>query len=210
VSWKPHIDNRRWVKLPLMRRYLKHGARCFSYVQYILVGAIAVAWLCGFTVLQVSSESMRPTLNPDDRLLVARFDSVHGTSVIPRFGPRRRQIVTFRSVEDKSVMFVKRVLGLSGDRIQISRGVLFVNNVPQVEPYAILMRDEKWPLSVGPDRRAVTVPPGYYFLLGDNRPSSRDSRSFGMIAASDLTGVVIGAWSDWRPWGIRLLAMWRW
>ncbi len=125
----------------------------------------------------VPSESMVPTLLVGERLLVNKF--------IYRFAePERGDIVVFRArkADGEEVNLVKRVLGLPGDEIAVQDGVLLLNGVPQKERY--LNRDPADESSFGPTR----VPPGYVFVMGDNRARSFDSRFFGPVPEKTIVG----------------------
>lgn len=125
----------------------------------------------------VPSESMVPTLLVGERGLVNKF--------IYRFTePERGDIVVFRArkADGGEVNLVKRVLGLPGDEVAVRNGVLFLNGVPQKERY--LNRDPADESSFGPTR----VPPGYVFVMGDNRARSFDSRFFGPVPEESIVG----------------------
>ncbi|MFC1566472.1 signal peptidase I [bacterium] len=110
--------------------------------------------------------------------------------------PKRRDVVVFVYPEDRKKDFIKRCIGLPGDKIQIIDKVLYVNDVPQDEPYTrysdknIFPDDPFLPLSYknrdnfGP----ITVPENHYFMLGDNRDSSYDSRFWGPLHSDFIKG----------------------
>ncbi len=125
----------------------------------------------------VPSESMVPTLLVGERLLANKF--------IYRFSePERGDIVVFeaQTADGGEVYLVKRVLGLPGDEIAVRDGVLFLDGVPQREPY--LNRDSPDEGSFGP----TTVPPEHVFVMGDNRANSADSRVFGPVPEKNIVG----------------------
>ena len=129
----------------------------------------------------IPSKSMVPTLEVGDRVLVNKF--------IYRFeAPKRGDIVIFDSVEgNKQETLIKRVIGLPGDKIQLRHGTLFLNGQRQNEPYVVnspCARGVPKTCSYGP----VTVPKGHYFLMGDNRAGSEDSRYFGSVPRDDIKG----------------------
>jgi signal peptidase I len=129
---------------------------------------------------QVAGLSMEPDIRPGEYVLINTFAY--------RFGaPRRGEIVAFRHEGDAREIFIKRVIGLSGDRVRIDRGRVYVNGAALDEPY---VKDL--------DRRSaveVTVPPQSVYVLGDNRANSEDSRSFGPVADVRLIGrAVAGLW----------------
>ena len=118
---------------------------------------------------------MLPTLHSGERLLIDKLTY--------RFrDPARGEIVVFRYPRDPSHYFIKRIIGLPGDHVVISSGYVYVNGVRLVEEYTSS-------LTLGSDREYV-VPPGSYFVLGDNRNNSQDSRTpfVGYVPRSLIVG----------------------
>lgn len=130
----------------------------------ILAAAIIVAYFLQLFVVkpfQIPSESMEHTIDVGDRILVNR--------VAYRFGSiKRGDIVVFLSPSEPGVDIVKRVIAIGGDTIEVRRGQVILNDVPQYEPY------------VNPGDTSsfakITIPPGNVFVMGDNRSNSQDSR----------------------------------
>lgn len=156
---------------------------------------------------EVEGRSMSPTLEDRQFILVNKFmylsvDLEQLDQYIPfydahgetrRFffrAPRRGDVVIFHPPNDPQRDFVKRVIGEPGDSIQIRRGTVYVNGVALDEPY-VTFRDFQ---NYGP----VVVPPEHYFVLGDNRPESEDSRarSIGMVPLESIVGQ---AWLTYWP-----------
>ncbi len=133
---------------------------------------------------QVSGYSMEPRIDSDELVLI--------NALAYRFSqPERGDVVAFRHVRTGPSVYLKRVIGLPGDRVAIDRGTVLVNGAPLVEPY-VQFGDAR---SFG----AVTVPPNDYFVLGDNRPRSDDSRAWGFVPASDIVGrAMLGLWPPGR------------
>ncbi len=129
---------------------------------------------------------MVPTLRPDAFVLLD----------IRTGPPQRGEIVAFRHERVGPTLYVKRVIGLPGDRIAIAGGVVVRNGVRLDEPY-VTLRDAR-------GMRDVTVPPDAYFVLGDDRPASEDSRVWGFVRASDLEGRAVA--SLWPPAAIGLVS----
>ena len=118
---------------------------------------------------------MEPSLHDGDLLLVRR----------PRAAPLRGSIVIIDTPRDNGWQ-VKRVVGLPGERVTFDDGLLFINDVHHTEPYLGGL-----PAYLGLDRTSFPVGDDRYFVLGDNRAHSSDSRSFGPIAANRIVGIVI-------------------
>ncbi len=131
--------------------------------------------------MRVPSESMAPTLQPQDRVLVNKLAYDFAS-------PERGDLVVFRSVDSRnSEDIVKRVVGLPGDEISLQNNVLSVNGEALDEPYAATEeRSQSYP-----DRDSfdpATVPRDHVFVMGDNRAHSFDSRFFGPIPQENLLG----------------------
>ena len=146
----------------------------------LLVGAALVIALVIKTFLfqafWIPSESMVPTLEKDDRVLVNKLSyKLHDV--------HRGDIVVFEAPESESAIkdLVKRVVGLPGDTIEGKGGHIYINGSALEEPY---LPDGTVSKVFGPQK----VPPGYYFMLGDNRQNSNDSTVFGPIPKSDFVG----------------------
>jgi signal peptidase I len=162
-----------------------------------MTGVLIVAASLTFEVVQVESISMEPTLAPDDTLLVLRMPK--GNAWLQRLLLRHRQVVVLKDPLERSTYLVKRIVALGGDRVHIDAGTLVLNGVRQSEPYVVQSR-ALWPLSGS----EVPIPRGYYFVLGDNRVVSRDSRDIGMISPRDISGVIAVALRK-GSWHIRFL-----
>ncbi|TCJ20524.1 signal peptidase I [Rubrobacter taiwanensis] len=150
-------------------------------LEFLLILAISFALVFGVVrpfiveAFYIPSESMEPTLQVNDRVLAAKFVYYFTT-------PERGDIVVFRSVENPDEDLIKRVIGLPGDTVAIQGGTLFVNGQPRQEPY--VARGVGGFATFGP----VTVPEGHYFMMGDNRSNSQDSRVFGPVPEENLIG----------------------
>ncbi len=144
----------------------------------IIAGAFFLALLLQQFVVKpfaIPSPSMEPTLMEGDRVLVNRLAY--------RFHPPQRgDIVVFRPPgQNGSDPFIKRVVAVDGDTIAISGGVLWLNGEPQDEPYL----KERPMYGELPETR---IPPGFVWLMGDNRNNSGDSRVFGPVPVKSIIG----------------------
>ena len=131
----------------------------------------------GFTTVQ--GVSMEPTLHTGDKLVINKIDKL--TRNI-----ERGDIIVFDSTpgasKSEKIYFIKRVIGIAGDKIEIKNGDVFVNGVEIDESYADKL-DSYTNLT-------LTVPEDSYFVLGDNRDKSNDSRYFGTILHSQVSGSI--------------------
>lgn len=132
-----------------------------------VVAGSAERW--AFPVYTVAQTSMRPTLRSGDR--------VRCKALRPREVIRRGQLVVFEYPSEHSLIFVKRVVGLPGEVVEVSDGLVYVNGDPIDEGYYASRRPGAKSLDMPPARLA----PNEYYVLGDNRHASFDSRSFGPV-----------------------------
>ena len=138
-----------------------------------------------FRMAHVDGNSMSPTLSDGDMVVLNRFSYVFSS-------PRAGDIVAFPNPNNPSEHFIKRVIGMPGDTIDLREGVFYLNAVPLDDDFS---RDVVFAL--GDMVFPVTMPEGLYFVLGDNRNGSMDSRftSVGMIEGRDMIGrAVLRIW----------------
>jgi len=153
-----------------------------------------------FAILQVSLQpykvegsSMHPTMKSGDFVLVNKviywkipfYETINPEYIFHK--PRRGELVIFDYPYDQSRKFVKRVIAGPGDTLEIKAGSVIVNSKVIDEPYVYHPSYE--------NVRPITVPRNSYFVLGDNRQNSQDSRSFGLISSKDILGkALISYW----------------
>lgn len=123
----------------------------------------------------IPSRSMEPVLLINDRIIVTKFSYWYKE-------PQRGDIIVFRFPKDTSKHLVKRVIGLGGENISIRDNKIYINGKLLDEPY---IKNE-----IYQDFGPVVVPVGHFFVLGDNRDSSEDSRSWGYVPARLVVGKV--------------------
>ncbi len=132
---------------------------------------------------------MEPSLYDGDLLLVAP----------PRRALRRGRMVVIDTPCENGLRWqVKRIVGLPGDRLAFEDGLLFINGAPHTEPYL-----QGLPAYLGLDSASFNIGDRHYFVMGDNRAHSVDSRSFGPIEASLIAGVVAARLWPWPPIRLR-------
>lgn len=128
--------------------------------------------------VRVEGTSMLPRLEDRDRLFINKF--VYHIEAIGR-----GDIVVFRYPRDEEKSYIKRVIGLPGDRLRIIQGQVFINGHPIGEPYVPepYRDDRSYP--------EITIPPDHYFMMGDHRSISQDSRVFGPVARELIYGKAV-------------------
>ncbi len=140
---------------------------------------VSALWLFAYTFIfnfsVVRGSSMAPGIRDGDRIVVD-----HVSHLIA--GVQRGDIVVLRYPMDPSIDYIKRVVGLPGDDVRIDGGRVWVNGELLPEPYV-----DRPDVS---DHVRVCVQPGHYYVLGDNRPRSSDSREFGQVAFDAIRGRV--------------------
>jgi len=172
---------------------------------------------------RIPSGSMIPTLLVGDFILVNKFsyglrDPVFHTKLLDTGEPKRGDIIVFRYPVDPTTDFIKRVVGLPGDHVAYHDKTLTVNGTPMpLEPAGVYagndggpwvaqrftesLSDVKHSVLINPSRPAegfeFTVPPGQYFMMGDNRDGSLDSRVWGTVPEQNLVGRAFLIWMSW-------------
>lgn len=152
--------------------------------------ALVIALILRTFVVQafwIPSRSMVPTLQVNDRVLVAKF----WYHIQP---PKRGQIFVFKYPVDPKRDFVKRIIGLPGETMAIRDGVVYIDNEPVPEEY-VKFHDS---YSMDP----LQIPEDSYFAMGDNRPNSADSRFWGFVPKKNIRGPVF-----FRYWPLNRLGM---
>ncbi|RRI05858.1 signal peptidase I [Mesorhizobium tamadayense] len=218
----------------------------FSVIIQALLLALVIRTLL-FQPFSIPSGSMRPTLLEGDYLFVTKWAYGYSRYSLP-FGPnifsgriwgsepKRGDVVVFKFPPDPSVDYIKRVVGLPGDKIQVKDGQLFINgtavprekvgqidnpDITEVDRPVDVYREtlpngvtydtlDLTPTSIGDNTREFDVPPGHYFMMGDNRDNSSDSRfTVGFVPAENLVGranVIFFSIAD----GASPLEIWTW
>ncbi|MGZ5984173.1 MAG: signal peptidase I [Caulobacteraceae bacterium] len=202
-----------------------------------------------FQPFTIPSDSMEPALQSGDYMLVSKFDygfSRYSLPIAPPLGdgrlfgrgPRRGDVIVFKLPRDNSTDYVKRLIGLPGDRVQLIHGVVWLNGRPLAQTPLGLTPDPDNPGRIVarvretlPDGRSYltfhddadhegentgvfVVPQGHYFFMGDNRDNSADSRwpkeiGVGFTPEANLEGRARMVLMSWRP-GAAILKPWTW
>ena len=210
----PHLDavRKRFDDKTLRRRLRTLG---------IILGTILLVRIFVVEATVIPTASMERTILIGDHIFLNKFS--YGPAIpftrirFPTLRKvRRQQVVAFRYPRDPSLLFVKRVIGVPGDRLRIIRKMVTIHDTPLSEPYAYFSQERLLPLrdhfpprgeqldrmtqisGVDPswarelrefiDGRSFLVPAGHYFVMGDNRDGSLDSRFWGLVGEEYIVG----------------------
>jgi len=177
-----------------------------EYVEAIVVAVLLALFVRTFLVqaFKIPSGSMLPTLQIGDHLLVNKFSygvklPVVGTPLIHREGPARGDVVVFRYPRDRSLDYIKRVVAIGGDTVEIRDKQVFLNGKQVVNPHAHFTNQDIMNAAAGPRDNfgPVTVPEDKIFVMGDNRDNSYDSRFWGFVDLRDVLGKALIIYWSW-------------
>ena len=149
----------------------------------------SVVYLFLFMPMEVHGASSEPTLQEGDRFIIDKISYRFDT-------PSRGDFVVIQSPQNPDVDFIKRIIGLPGEIISLQAGSVFINRNQLIEAY-LPARVVTTPGSCLPEGKNLLIPAGYYFVMGDNRSHSSDSRSFCSIEGSKIIGRAVFRW--WPP-----------
>jgi signal peptidase I len=178
-----------------------------DYGEALFIAFILAVVIRAFVVqaFSIPSGSMIPTLLVGDYLLVNKFsygirNPFTNKVMISTWRPQRGEVAVFAFPEDPSKDFIKRVIGLPGDRLQIINKKVYINGDPYVTPQARFTDRAVIPASQSPRDNfgPVEVPKDHYFFMGDNRDYSYDSRFWGYVPQKALRGKAIIIYFSWK------------
>ena len=178
-----------------------------EYVEAIIIAILIALFLRTFVIqaFKIPSRSMVPTLLVGDHLLVNKF--IYGVKIpflrktlIPVTDPERGDIIVFIYPKDRSKDFIKRVIGVGGDTIEIKNKKIFLNGREYTDSHGIYSDNVIYPGSIQPRDNfgPVTVPQGELFVMGDNRDESADSRYWGFVDLQDVEGKALIIYWSWN------------
>ena len=193
----------------------KPKSKLREYIEAILLAVVIAFFIRTFVIqaYKIPSGSMKPTLLIGDHILVSKFNygirlPLVRSTLIPVGTPRRGDIVVFIYPEDRSKDFIKRLIGLPGDTIEIRNKNILLNGLPWSDTRGVYVDTLIIPGSVQPRDNfgPVTVPEGSLFVMGDNRDESYDSRFWGFVPMKDVLGKALIIYWSWNQEnnGVRL------
>jgi signal peptidase I len=193
------LDAVKVAKRGLESYELKKYNRWYVYLACLLLAALVIQTVVETTVkkhfvqaYKIPAGSMIPALLPGDHILVNKF-------IYQKSEPQRGDIIVFEYPKNPSQDYVKRLIGLAGDVVEIENKQLFINGHKYREDYAINGDLYTFPGYQSPRDNfgPVVVPDGFLFVLGDNRDNSADSRFWGFVGREKIKGKVIGLYWSW-------------
>src|SRR5215475_3860095 len=175
TSWNNSASEKAFQrKIPVLAVWLR------DLVISLAISAFIIIFL--YQPVKVEGTSMMPSLDDQERIFVNKF--VYRLEAI-----ERGDIVVFHYPHDPWKSFIKRVIGVAGDRVRIDSGQVFVNDAPLNEDYVAQAYSDQRSMD------ELVVPANSYFVLGDHRSMSNDSRDFGPVAVGFIYGkAVFGYW----------------
>ena len=188
----------------------KHVIR--EYAESIVIAVVMALIIKAFVIqaFKIPSGSMIPTLKIGDHILVNKF--IYGTKlpftdriIIPLKRPNRGDIIVFKFPDDEKKDFIKRVIGLPGDIVEIKGKGVYINGSPIDDFYAVHSDPMVYPSGIQPRDNfgPLTVPQDSYFVMGDNRGFSLDSRYWGFVKLNKIKGkafIIYWSWNGEERW----------
>jgi signal peptidase I len=182
----------------------KHIIR--EYAESIIIAIILALIIRTFVVqaFKIPSGSMEDTLAIGDHILVSKF--IYGSKIpftdkriLKVRDPKRGDVIVFEYPEDPSKDFIKRVIGTPGDVIEARDKKVYINGQPYVNPHEVHKEMEIVPREQNPRDNfgPVNVPEGSYFVMGDNRDRSYDSRFWGFVKNPKIKGLAFIKYWSW-------------
>lgn len=177
-----------------------------EYIEPILIAVLIALVVRTFVVqaFKIPSGSMKPTLQVGDYLLVNEFIygiriPYTGTRLFPYKEPKRGDVIVFIYPVDPSKDFIKRVIGTEGEKVQIVHDKIYINDKQIPDPWGHFKTDEAAEYFQGVENFGpVVVPKDSFFVMGDNRDNSADSRFWGFVPLKDVLGKAFIIYFSWN------------
>jgi signal peptidase I len=177
-----------------------------EYAESIIIAVLLALVIRTYLVqaFKIPSGSMEDTLAIGDHLLVSKF--VYGTKIpfvdariLTIRDPRQGDVIVFEYPEDPSKDFIKRVVGVPGDVVEGKEKKVYVNGKPYENPHEVHKEKDLIPKEMNPRDTfgPVTVPAGSYFVMGDNRDRSYDSRFWKFVRRDQIKGLAFIKYWSW-------------
>ena len=202
LEWEERLQE------PKDKETIKKKSTFREYAEAAAIAVLLALFIRTFVVqaFKIPSGSMEPTLLVGDHILVNKF--IYGikipfirTTLVPISEPSHGDVIVFIYPVDKSKDFIKRVIGLPGDTIRIEGKKIFINGKLYDDKHGFYRASSRGgnPGNL-PGFGPVTVPPKSYFVMGDNRDQSWDSRSWGYVPEESIKGKALIIYWSWPHW----------
>ena len=179
---------------PIPERKVREKSVIRQYTEAFLIAILLALVIRTFVVqaFKIPSGSMLPTLQIGDHLLVNKF-------LYWFTDPQRGDIIVFKFPQDEGRDFIKRVIALPGDKVEVRGKRVYVNDKPVQEPYAVHLDPsmQENPHSPRDNFAPVQAPSGQLFMMGDNRDYSMDSRFWGFLDMKKIKGKAFIIYWSW-------------
>ena len=185
----------------------KSGLR--ENIEAIIIAVLLALVIRTFIIqaFKIPSGSMLPTLQIGDHILVSKFIygvkiPLTGTTLIPISDPKPNDIVVFQFPKNPELDYIKRVIAIAGDIVEIRDKKISINGKPFIDTHGVYKDPLILPAAAAPRDNfgPVTVPAGKIFVMGDNRDNSYDGRFWGFV---DLKAVRGKAWAIYWSWDVQ-------
>jgi len=190
-----------------------------EYLEPIVIAVVIALFIRTFIIqaFKIPSSSMEPTLLVGDHLLVNKF--IYGIKIpltdIKLFQlkrPKRGDIIVFIYPRDRSKDFIKRVIGTEGEKVEVIRNKIYINDKLIDDRWGHYHEESNWMKYLQPIEKfgPVLVPKDSLFVLGDNRDNSQDSRFWGFVNINAVRGEALIIYFSWDRYAQSLLGKIRW
>jgi signal peptidase I len=182
-----------------------------EYAEAIIIALVLALFIRTFIVqaFKIPSGSMLPTLQIGDHILVNKFIygvkmPFSGTILVPIKEPKPNDIVVFKFPRDPKLDYIKRVIAVAGDTVEMRRKKVYINGKPFDDTYGVYTDPRILPASASPRDNfgPVTVPEEHIFVMGDNRDNSFDGRFWGFVDLKAVRGkafIIYWSWDVQKP-----------
>ena len=186
---------------------LKKKSIVREYIEAAILAVFLALFIRTFVVqaFKIPSSSMEPTLLVGDHILVNKF--IYGIKIpftdktlLPIRSPKREDVVVFIYPVDPDKDFIKRVIGIPGDTIEIKDQRIYINGSLYSDTYGVYSDIRATPPESSSNTKIINVPEDQLFVMGDNRDHSYDSRFWGFVPMRSIKGKAFLVYWSWPSW----------
>jgi len=189
-----------------------------EYIEPIIIAVLIALFIRAFVIqaFKIPSGSMEPTLLVGDHILVSKFIygiriPFAGKKLFKMINPKRGDIIVFIYPKDRSKDFIKRVIGTEGEKVEIMRNKIYINDQLLEDPWGRYEKVDSVRYLPSMDHFGpFIVPKSSLFVLGDNRDNSQDSRFWGFVHVDEVKGKAFIIYFSWNGYADQLISKVRW